>query len=304
MLVLFNEMSYGELHCDLTNEQVVLLLEEFARVLDFVRRVSDRQTPIFHVADAEIWAAHHSFLAGKTIKQCISLLGAEHRTAVMFMLQRLHVLPNDANVFDIEKVSGMGTWALAPYFALEGRHFGAVSLFSNEIWYRPLIEFQAGGTKSSVVNHPKIQFTHVAEYVETVFDFYTQIAHAVVPDNDGFLPRQKLSNGIFVDKGFQAAYKTGSQNDKMANYQIVGSAVAQLNGYLPDTVISKINATSSKKRNIFFNYSLARYVSIDYEKGAFELHDENGKHLGEFNFQGISLDEADDKGRHDISLKR
>jgi hypothetical protein len=80
--------------------------------------------------------------------------------------------------------------------------------------------------------------------------------------------------------------------------------VARINGYVPDPVISSINATDRKKRNIFFNGKLEKYISIDYEKGAFELHDLKGKHLGEYNYQGDLISGADLKGGHDIRLSR
>lgn len=303
MRVLFNDMSYGAAHTALTDTQVVSLLRLLIEGIDFIRRISNGQTPTFHVADPAFNSASHNFLGGKNIRECAHLLKSEERTALLFMLQRMHLLKIDATPPHVENVTGLSTSGIPAYFALHGPHFGALSVFTHGVWEASNIYFRPGLLIGKLRNYPKFTFSHVNQYITSISSFYTQVAPIVQGDNTQILPLQKLSSQLFESESFSAAYLLGSKNDKIANYQIVGGAVAQINGYSPNPIVSSLNANSGKKRNIFFNESISKYVSIDYEKGAFEWHDAKGRHLGEYNYHGVRLDEADLKGRHDIKVK-
>ena len=70
----------------------------------------------------------------------------------------------------------------------------------------------------------------------------------------------------------------------------VGKIVAEMNGWVYDSKVTKLNKNSGQLRSIYrsANGKKRYYLSIDFEKinGAFELHRNDGKHLGEIDFRG------------------
>ncbi len=80
---------------------------------------------------------------------------------------------------------------------------------------------------------------------------------------------------------------------KLAN--LAGTHIAELNGweYMP-------KLTKRNQRKIFKALNQSIYLSIDTMHGTFELHDRNGIHLGEINFQAEPLEDAQDK--HNIEI--
>ncbi len=109
-------------------------------------------------------------------------------------------------------------------------------------------------------------------------------------------------------KGYEDFYKlvnhvsAGGQKNAIAIE--VGGTVAKCNYYYYNERVSKLNQNDSRQRNI---YSLEKqgklvYLSIDVEKASFEVCDHNGRHLGEYLFDGTMHQAADLSGRHDISI--
>ncbi len=92
------------------------------------------------------------------------------------------------------------------------------------------------------------------------------------------------------------------------NYLFIqeGTHVARLNGWEKDKNLSEINSTSQKMRHVFrpkkFKDKDAAFLSIDFEKRAFELLNHRGKHLGEISYLGEK--NTGPKPNHDIKLKR
>lgn len=303
MRVLFNEMSCGERGDQFTDAEVVELLIELIDSIDFIRQISGRENPTFYVTDPQFLSDNGRFLGRKSIKTCAVLLRPEYKSALSFMLVRTHVLPL-GNHLHTEINLRTTTDAIVPYLRLQGARVGSLSVFTNEVWQEAMIRFEPGGVVESIFNFPKIEFTRLEQYVEAAEACCAKVAAALGQEAGEFLPLKRLTNYFLSNRKFKLSYAKGGQRDKLADYQIVGAAVARINGYVADPVISSINATDRKKRNIFFNGKLEKYISIDYEKGAFELHDLKGKHLGEYNYQGDLISGADLKGGHDIRLSR
>ena len=111
-----------------------------------------------------------------------------------------------------------------------------------------------------------------------------------------------LTKYIFENPHFLNAYNNAAANERLANFQIVGGWIARINGYVEDREVSRKSGSKEKKRNVYFNKASKQYLSIDYEKGAFEVHDQKGSHLFEINFYGQKINGRDDEGRHDLTL--
>lgn len=95
------------------------------------------------------------------------------------------------------------------------------------------------------------------------------------------------------------AIKCG-QADKSL-FSKLGREVAYRNGYLFNEEITKINNTAIRE---IFNSKTKPiiYLSIDFEKGAFEVCDFNGNHKGEFSYEGIQTGKS--KANHNIKIKK
>lgn len=106
--------------------------------------------------------------------------------------------------------------------------------------------------------------------------------------------------------GYKAFIKGGS---KEANADEVGSEVARRNFYLYEKELTqeeeKLRKGSMRKIFSVLKNQQKLYLSIDFEKGnCFELCNANGKHQGEFKFDGIENGKVgstiDKSGNHDI----
>lgn len=81
----------------------------------------------------------------------------------------------------------------------------------------------------------------------------------------------------------------------------LGKEVAYRNGYVFNEEVTRINSASI--REIFNSKTKSRiYLSIDFEKGAFEVCDYKGDHIGEFSYEGIQTGKA--KADHGIKIKK
>ncbi len=96
------------------------------------------------------------------------------------------------------------------------------------------------------------------------------------------------------------------RKERMAHLLTEGREIARLNGWVEDKRLSCINSSKDKKRCIFrpkkFRHNDSAFLSIDFEKRAFELLDYAGRHLGEYSYLGEKRTDA--KDNHNIKLKR
>lgn len=101
-------------------------------------------------------------------------------------------------------------------------------------------------------------------------------------------------------------FSTLSRGERIVRLKQEGTFVARLNGWIEDERLSSINSSDEKIRCIFkpnkFRHSDAAFLSIDFEKQAFELLDHRGKHIREISYLGKVNTEF--KRGHDIKLKR
>jgi len=92
-------------------------------------------------------------------------------------------------------------------------------------------------------------------------------------------------------------------NEKIAEIEKFGSKLAEFNFYEYDSETTKCNKSPNSYRRIYKSlFTPTYYLSIDFEKGAFEVCDDSGEHLGEYNFDGIRNSDA--KANHSIKLSR
>lgn len=95
---------------------------------------------------------------------------------------------------------------------------------------------------------------------------------------------------------------------KIAILGCVSETIAELNGWVKDENLSKINSNNGMVRSVYRSsdkYRKISYLSVDFEKMDvyFELFDKRGNHKGEYKWDGELSDNPDSK-THKLKLKR
>lgn len=184
----------------------------------------------------------------------------------------------------------------------------AISFNTDEFWNTSLLDLiyiveddnQNTFEQNDCVKHAS-QIIHIDFHKEILSNKFLR------PDwcpSKELFPCLAFSN-MFVDndwKIFRASIKT-NQQEKEAIIQKYGKIVAERNGYMKDKKISDLNTTKDKKRVV---YSAGKgksriYLSVDLEKGGFEICNYSGNHLGEYFFDGKLI--TGKKSGHDLIVK-
>ena len=84
----------------------------------------------------------------------------------------------------------------------------------------------------------------------------------------------------------------------------VGKVIAEANFYQYNDQVSKLNNSSDRIRDIYSISFKGKviYLSIDIDNATFEVCDHQGRHLGEYPFDGGVPKSADPNGGHDIKV--
>lgn len=125
--------------------------------------------------------------------------------------------------------------------------------------------------------------------------------------SENLFPNIDFSNQIIKDEDWNNFYSerdaAKNANDRLAVIIEIGRKVATRNQYYPDRKVSKLN-TTKKKLRIVFGAGRGRdriYLSIDLEKGGFEVCNYLGEHLGEYFFDGTP--NLGKKAGHNLRIK-
>ena len=95
---------------------------------------------------------------------------------------------------------------------------------------------------------------------------------------------------------------------KIAILERISGDIAELNGWIKDDCLSRINSNSGMVRCVYRSTDKFRkvaYLSVDFEKRDvyFELFDKRGRHKGEYKWDGVKSEEASPKD-HQLKLKK
>lgn len=87
-------------------------------------------------------------------------------------------------------------------------------------------------------------------------------------------------------------------------YLQIGKEVLQRNTYVHNKILSSINTTKEKIRDIYQKSDSSLYGSIDIESGSIEICNHNGKHVDEFGYDNQKHNKHDSIGKHNIKLHK
>lgn len=124
-----------------------------------------------------------------------------------------------------------------------------------------------------------------------------------IPTLDDPLPNTDLCHEY---KSVQDSLIQGqSINSRIPIYLKVGGEVLRRNTYIFNAVLSSINTTKKKIREIYKTcIEEVVHGSIDIESGSIEICDENGHHKDEYGYDNQCHEKHDSTGKHDIKLHK
>ena len=103
-----------------------------------------------------------------------------------------------------------------------------------------------------------------------------------------------------VEKDFENA-RNADEQYKMKLFLEVGTALAEMNGWVHHSEYSARFSSQEKKRRIFYSSGKRRmYLSIDVRHGEFELHKRTGKHIKSYDFNGEVNGKTYNDTSHDL----
>lgn len=159
--------------------------------------------------------------------------------------------------------------------------------------------------------------------------FIQQLARVQGESFNEYFPNLPYSNYLFYDKTdktsseiwklFYQSNKTKEEKeeydelfgagDRVAVIKELAPKIAYRNLYKFNEDLSNYNDHNKKSKKTtpfqIFEQGIGNekvYLSTDFEKGAFELCNHKGNHLGEYFFDGEQNEEADPTGGHDILI--
>lgn len=103
------------------------------------------------------------------------------------------------------------------------------------------------------------------------------------------------TNQYLASINYSYNWANGNAEYRVGLAKMAGTYIAQINGWQYKSRISERN-----DRKVFKALNQLAYLSIDTQHGTFEVHDRNGKHCYEINFNGDPLEEA--QQNHDIEI--
>jgi len=134
------------------------------------------------------------------------------------------------------------------------------------------------------------------DHFTTHKQYFNEQAHKIARQNSKWnakqnpLPRTDATATYLADLKFKNLWTNANENFRVKLANEAGTYIAEMNGWEYKPKLTKRN-----QRSIFKALNQSIYLSIDTMHGTFELHDRNGRHLGEYNFSGIQLEESQHK---------
>ncbi len=186
----------------------------------------------------------------------------------------------------------------------------ALSLSTDQKWnraYLELIHVDDDEERPTVINHASDE-VHIKEHANWIRHM-VQSGRLLAdwdPSVEPF-PNLEFSNECVKDGDWDNFHEEKNKCKTIEEIRAVilkySKEVAKRNHYVYNQRVSAMNTSEEKKRVIFSaGYGRqTRYLSVDLEKGGFELCDHDGYHLGQFFLDGIRTSGA--KSDHNIKVK-
>jgi hypothetical protein len=187
----------------------------------------------------------------------------------------------------------------------------AISIQSEPQWCQDTAALEFVSEKDSSLQRIDIRHVSSAHHLTNYASFVGKItfdSSKYLLSEDNPLPNSKFATE-FVAHGdwhpVTQAMITGPEEEKIAKIHDLAHTIAEANGYREEREVTSLNRKIHKSYRQIFSSTYGDtklYLSTDFEKGAFEVCDEDGRHLGEWLFSGVKHQGPDKTGAHNIAL--
>lgn len=114
-------------------------------------------------------------------------------------------------------------------------------------------------------------------------------------------PKEKLASFFEVALANNGKFRNLSREEKLE----MARKILERNFYSYEPQITQSNQRKKHSQREIYSInknSTKLFLSIDHENFLFEVHADNGQHLGAINFRGELTQERDTSGNHDIRV--
>lgn len=174
----------------------------------------------------------------------------------------------------------------------------AVSFLTEELW--GITELAASYDYLQSVNNEilcenvMVKNASLVGHWETHWDYiYEQLIRAQISLNwnpmQEYLPNRVQTNELLSIEDFYDNLSRFQAGDRISRIRRIGKQVAELNFYKFNKEVSRRNRNDARLRDIYESRNSSGnkvFLSVDFEKGAFEVCDFRGSHLCEILFDG------------------
>lgn len=261
---------------------------------DFVTIMSNDGCTLYNAVLALPFETRNLLLS---ILDCPYIRDTEHREVDLFL------------GIDITKVNGHAVSSAEGLIASYVHKSPSVSMLSDAQWDANSveIEFSSSPGESARVEHIRHASREV-HFDSMVVDLGLEALQALglTPTTDTPLPNTAFAKNILARGNWQKVatqMRQRGDGERIAFIEPLARVLATINGYVFEPAITSLNHRTFNSYRQVFSFGEASqkfYISTDFEKGAFELCDKDGCHLGEFLFSGVRSSGPDLTGKHNL----
>jgi hypothetical protein len=186
----------------------------------------------------------------------------------------------------------------------------AMSIPSEQRWQGAVVKLRINKEGDRTMRDVDVPHASNSAHLNSHAALIGKITRRVSPNSANPLPNSNFSTRFIASNNWPATLQSilaGPPGQKAAQIAEFAATIAAVNGYVEERKLSTMNQKATGGLRQIFSlgeHEKTLYVSTDFEKGAFEVCGEMGKHLGEWSFAGIKQGDADTSGSHDIILSR
>lgn len=306
MEIFINELSLPP-HETPPPEEEAHIINALISTLKTINTLNKNKQPNYLLENADIFELTTPFICQKSLQQLQQELPREERVIILSFMDKIKILSSTPTDSHIEQLSRRQTTAFSSYIN-EATKSLSICLASSALWDHPEIHFESTNshTTETITNLTNPNLSELTSATSKMYPLLKLFASSHASTRGEILPNAQISNHLLQDKAFSLAFKKAQNlpaRERIAAYNIVGSAVAEINLYNHNTNLSTVNSTKTKIRKIFTNPKTGIHISIDFMHGSFEVHKSNGEHIKEITFTGEDMSPRDAKGKHNIRTR-
>jgi hypothetical protein len=253
---------------------------------------------------------------GRLLIEVITALPHSERGILLRAADVPHI--RDEEIDEVEKfistnvhaLDGMATNQAEGFLCALIQKTVAMSIPSDARWQGVVVKVRINEDGDPTMRNIDVPHASNSEHLKSHAAFIGGITLRLAPTQANPLPNSTFVTRFIANNnwpGTMQAILAGPSAEKLTRIADLATGVAFANGYVENQKLGSINQKASGSLRQIFSFGELKeslYISTDFEKGAFELCDHAGRHVGEWSFSGAKQGDADESGSHNIVFKK